>query len=139
MCHPSPYLRYTHTRHQSFYAGRPPNVSLDWIDAPYPDDEFPEKNDEGELEMSCKCYSVFRCRLCKNCSQQGALGPGGSRDCCMKYWSLHLVRQSRHTARSWNLIGRFVIFRFLPIYRFGVQVTLDPDLKLSCSSSSFSP
>ncbi|KAG8219250.1 hypothetical protein J3R82DRAFT_89 [Butyriboletus roseoflavus] len=38
----------------SFYAGRPPNVSLDWIDAPYPDDEFPVKNEKGELEMGCK-------------------------------------------------------------------------------------
>lgn len=45
---------------QSFYAGRPPNVSLDWIDAPYPDDEFPVKNDKGELEMSCKYDLAFR-------------------------------------------------------------------------------
>ncbi|KAI9566398.1 hypothetical protein HD554DRAFT_2025751, partial [Boletus coccyginus] len=41
----------------SFYAGRPPNVSLDWIDAPYPDDEFPEENDKGELEMSWRSWS----------------------------------------------------------------------------------
>jgi hypothetical protein len=41
----------------SFYAGRPPNVSLDWIDAPYPDDEFPLKNDKGELEMSWRSWS----------------------------------------------------------------------------------
>ncbi|KAH0837784.1 hypothetical protein J3R83DRAFT_5964 [Lanmaoa asiatica] len=41
----------------SFYAGRPPNVSLDWIDAPYPDDEFPVKNDQGELEMSWRSWS----------------------------------------------------------------------------------
>ncbi|KAG9308956.1 hypothetical protein JVU11DRAFT_11258 [Chiua virens] len=41
----------------SFFAGRPPNVSLDWIDAPYPDDEFLVKNDKGELEMSWRSWS----------------------------------------------------------------------------------
>ncbi|KAG6380611.1 hypothetical protein JVT61DRAFT_4977 [Boletus reticuloceps] len=41
----------------SFYTGRPPNVSLDWIDAPYPDDEFPLENDKGEFEMSWRSWS----------------------------------------------------------------------------------
>ncbi|KAF8546280.1 hypothetical protein OG21DRAFT_1427450 [Imleria badia] len=41
----------------SFYAGRPPNVSLDWIDAPYPEDEFPLKNDNEELEMGWRSWS----------------------------------------------------------------------------------
>ncbi|KAG1758864.1 hypothetical protein EDD22DRAFT_996781 [Suillus occidentalis] len=36
----------------SFYAGRPPNVSPDWIDAPYPNDDFAVVNNKGEKEMS---------------------------------------------------------------------------------------
>lgn len=37
---------------QSFYAGRPPNVSPDWIDTPYPNDDFAVVNSKGEKEMS---------------------------------------------------------------------------------------
>ncbi|KAG1742635.1 uncharacterized protein EDB91DRAFT_1051663, partial [Suillus paluster] len=36
----------------SFYAGRPPNVSPDWIDTPYPNDDFAVVNDKGQKEMS---------------------------------------------------------------------------------------
>ncbi|KAG2336887.1 hypothetical protein BDR05DRAFT_896174 [Suillus weaverae] len=36
----------------SFYAGRPPNVSPDWIDTPYPNDDFAVVNNKGEKEMS---------------------------------------------------------------------------------------
>ena len=85
-------LTYSHTRAQSFYAGRPPNVSPDWIDAPYPDDEFPFENDIRESEMSCMYDPVFSCQPSEIDHSQGILGLGGSRDCCMKYWLLPLVQ-----------------------------------------------
>ncbi|KIK94386.1 hypothetical protein PAXRUDRAFT_783296 [Paxillus rubicundulus Ve08.2h10] len=47
----------------SFYAGRPPNVSPDWIDAPYPDDEFVVRGDKGESEMSWHSWSWRYSRL----------------------------------------------------------------------------
>ncbi|KAF9237081.1 hypothetical protein BU15DRAFT_88887 [Melanogaster broomeanus] len=47
----------------SFYAGRPPSVSPDWIDAPYPDDEFATRNDKDELEMSWHSWSWRYSRL----------------------------------------------------------------------------
>ncbi|KIJ66602.1 hypothetical protein HYDPIDRAFT_26938 [Hydnomerulius pinastri MD-312] len=47
----------------SFYAGRPPNVSPDWIDAPYPDDENAVKGDNGDIEMSWHSWSWRYSRL----------------------------------------------------------------------------
>lgn len=44
---------------QSFYAGRPPNVSPDWVDTPYPNDDFAVV-DNGKKEMSCmfpRCHT----------------------------------------------------------------------------------
>ncbi|KAG1799032.1 uncharacterized protein HD556DRAFT_1430789 [Suillus plorans] len=47
----------------SFYAGRPPNVSPDWIDTPYPNDDFAVVNDKGEKEMSGHMWSWKFSRL----------------------------------------------------------------------------
>ncbi|KAG2066960.1 hypothetical protein BDR04DRAFT_1105799 [Suillus decipiens] len=47
----------------SFYAGRPPNVSPDWIDTPYPNDDFAVINDKGEKEMSGHMWSWQFSRL----------------------------------------------------------------------------
>ncbi|KAG1831964.1 hypothetical protein DFJ58DRAFT_719530 [Suillus subalutaceus] len=47
----------------SFYAGRPPNVSPDWIDTPYPNDDFAVVNDKGEKEMSGHMWSWQFSRL----------------------------------------------------------------------------
>lgn len=47
----------------SFYAGRPPNVSPDWIDTPYPNDDFAVVNDKGEKEMSVHMWSWQFSRL----------------------------------------------------------------------------
>ncbi|KIJ13816.1 hypothetical protein PAXINDRAFT_170130 [Paxillus involutus ATCC 200175] len=47
----------------SFYAGRPPNVSPDWIDAPYPDDEFAAQSDKGEPEINWHSWSWRYSRL----------------------------------------------------------------------------
>ncbi|KAF9225168.1 hypothetical protein BS17DRAFT_879292 [Gyrodon lividus] len=46
----------------SFYSGRPPNVSPDWIDAPYPDGELAQSG-MGELEMSWHSWSWRYSRL----------------------------------------------------------------------------
>ncbi|KAG1825317.1 hypothetical protein EV424DRAFT_1471772 [Suillus variegatus] len=47
----------------SFHAGRPPNVSPDWIDTPYPNDDFAVVNDKGEKEMSGHMWSWKFSRL----------------------------------------------------------------------------
>ncbi|KAG2144679.1 uncharacterized protein EDB93DRAFT_1087548, partial [Suillus bovinus] len=47
----------------SFYSGRPPNVSPDWIDTPYPNDDFAVVNDKGEKEMSGHMWSWQFSRL----------------------------------------------------------------------------
>ncbi|KAG1763219.1 hypothetical protein EDD22DRAFT_777289, partial [Suillus occidentalis] len=47
----------------SFYAGRPPNVSPDWIDTPYPNDDFAVVNSKGEKEMSGHMWSWKFSRL----------------------------------------------------------------------------
>lgn len=47
----------------SFYAGRPPNVSPDWIDTPYPNDDFAVINNKGEKEMSGHMWSWKFSRL----------------------------------------------------------------------------
>ncbi|KAG1783395.1 hypothetical protein EV702DRAFT_1176541 [Suillus placidus] len=47
----------------SFYAGRPPNVSPDWIDTPYPNDDFAVVNDKGGKEMSGHMWSWQFSRL----------------------------------------------------------------------------
>ncbi|KAG1726155.1 hypothetical protein EDB19DRAFT_1897685 [Suillus lakei] len=47
----------------SLYAGRPPNVSPDWIDTPYPNDDFAVVNSKGEKEMSGHMWSWQFSRL----------------------------------------------------------------------------
>ncbi|KAH7911612.1 hypothetical protein BJ138DRAFT_1135262 [Hygrophoropsis aurantiaca] len=47
----------------SFYAGRPPTVSPDFIDCPYPDDEFAVVGQNGEKEMSWHMWSWKYTRL----------------------------------------------------------------------------
>ncbi|KAG2141099.1 fungal-specific transcription factor domain-containing protein [Suillus clintonianus] len=47
----------------SFYAGRPPNVSPDWVDTPYPNDDFAVVNNKGEKEMSGHMWSWQFSRL----------------------------------------------------------------------------
>ncbi|KAG2744919.1 hypothetical protein P692DRAFT_20858521, partial [Suillus brevipes Sb2] len=41
----------------SFYTGRPPNVSPDWIDTLYPNDDFMVVNSKGEKEMGGHMWS----------------------------------------------------------------------------------
>ncbi|KAH7926867.1 hypothetical protein BV22DRAFT_1062124 [Leucogyrophana mollusca] len=47
----------------SFYAGRPPTVSPDFIDCPYPDDEFAVVGDQGQKEISWHMWSWKYTRL----------------------------------------------------------------------------
>ncbi|OJA19276.1 hypothetical protein AZE42_04492 [Rhizopogon vesiculosus] len=46
----------------SFYAGRPPNVSPDWVDTPYPNDDF-AVTDKGKKEMSWHMWTWQFSRL----------------------------------------------------------------------------